>query len=220
MIKNLLETYFGKYYRSTKKASVACQMKIGQFTLSDSKACADCNRLTPQIANNCNTIVLRCNAVVQKTEVIELESFIDNYANLKSIPSGKKCDLLLINNTKVVFCEMTCRQAKYIDSFKMSDGTEKIGKRNMVRKQIENSITLLNNVPEIANAIQTRTSKIALFAYREKPTAQKDKFDTEVLTKMKTLDKIRSSMAKTSMYSDMDNGFLFTEVKYPDIYSV
>lgn len=220
MMKDLLETYFGKYYQSTKKASVTSQMLIGRFALSDPKACVDCNKHTPQVENGCDKIVLRCEAADQEIEVIGLEEFIDNYANLKAVPSGKKCDLLLINDKKVVFCDMTCSQAKYIDPFKMSDGTEKIGKRNIVRRQIENSITLLNNVPEIADAIQTRTSKIALFAYREKPEVQKDEFDTKVSTQMKTLDIMRSSIARISMYSNMGNGFLFTEVRYPNIYAL
>lgn len=220
MMKDLLETYFGKYYQSTKEASVTSRMLIGRFALSDPKACADCNRLTPQVENSCDKIVLRCEAADQEIEIIELENFINNYANLKAIPSGKKCDLLFINDKKVVFCDMTCSQAKYIDPFRMSDGTEKIGKRNIVRRQIENSITLLNNVPEIEDALQTRTSKIALFAYREKPKVPKDDFDAKVSTKMKTLDIMHSSIAKIPMYSDMGNGFLFTEVRYPDIYTL
>lgn len=218
-MKDLLEAYFGKHYGSTKLVSAVSWMMKGQFSFSDSKACADCHRISPEMEGDCDKVVLRCDSYDKEVEAIELEAFIDNYANLKAIRSGKKCDLLLVDDNKVVFCDMTCSLAKYIAPFKMADGTEKIGKRNTVRRQIGNSITLLVNVPEIASVINTKSSRVALFAYREKPEKKKDAFDTSVTARMKSLDIMSSTISKTPMYSEMDNGFTFTEVRNPIIYS-
>lgn len=219
MMKELLESYFGKHYQSTKKAGVTCQTQRGLFTLSDQKACDACKRVMPNLYKNCDKTVLKCDSANIEVEVIELESFIDNYAHLKTIPSDSKCDLLLTNHKTIVLCDMTCSKSKYIAPFKMSDGTEKIGKRNTVRRQIENSIALLQNVPEIADAIQAKPLKIALFAYREKPEVHKDKFDAKVVARMKLFNTMSSNIAKFPMFSIMKNGFHFSEVRYPDIYS-
>ena len=142
----------------------------------------------------------------------------DLYANLKAIPSGKKCDLLLVSGDKIVFCDMTCSKAKYIEPYVMQNGTEKIGKRNTVRKQISNSISLLSNVPEIASEIDTKTKRIALFAYRVKDVSCNDAFDYKVKKNMQEFGKMVDRMVKEPMYSDMGNGFLFTEIQYPDTF--
>ena len=217
-MKDLLEAYFGKHYKSTRSVSAVSEVVSGEFSFCDSKACSDCGIHTPQVERNCDKVVLRCSSAKQMVEAIDLERFIDKYSNLKAIPSGKKCDLLLSDDQKIVFCDLSCSQAKYIDPFRMADVTEKIGKRNTVRGQIANSISLLSKVPEIADAMNERLSKIALFAYREKPAKEMDIFDSDVTAKMKALDIIGSTLSKTPMYSDMGNGFVFTEVKYPDVY--
>ena len=217
-MKDLLEAYFGKHYKSTKRVSAISKVDTGLLSFSDSKACTQCVKWNPQMENDCERVVLLCDSGNQMVETIELEAFIDQYANLKAISSGKKCDLLMSDDQKIVFCDMSCTQVKYIDPFKMNDGTEKIGKRNTVRIQIENSISLLNDVPELAEAISTKQSKIALFAYRVKPEKTKDAFDSGVSANMKVLGSLNRNLSKTPMYSSMSNGFLFTEIKHPDVY--
>ena len=71
---------------------------------------------------------------------------------------------------------------------------------------------------ELAEAISTKQSKIALFAYRVKPEKTKDAFDYRVSARMKVLDSLNRNLSKRPMYSSMSNGFLFTEIKYPDVY--
>lgn len=217
-MKDLLEAYFGKHYKSTKRVSAISKVDTGLLSFSDSKACTQCVKWNPQMENDCERVVLLCDSGNQMVETIELEAFIDQYANLKAISSGKKCDLLMSDDQKIVFCDMSCTQVKYINPFKMNDGTEKIGKRNTVRIQIENSISLLNGVPELAEAISTKQSKIALFAYRVKPEKTKDAFDSGVSANMKVLGSLNRNLSKTPMYSSMSNGFLFTEIKHPDVY--
>ena len=71
---------------------------------------------------------------------------------------------------------------------------------------------------ELAEAISNKQSKIALFAYRVKPEKTKEDFDYRVSARMKVLDSLNRNLSKTLMYSSMSNGFLFTEIKYPDVY--
>lgn len=218
-MKELLENFFGAHYRSTKRVQpVACSKK-GEFSYNDNKACSDCKCSSPDAEANCNHVVLHCDTGGKDVEVIELEEFLNHYSGLKALPSGRRCDLLMTGQDKVVFCDMTCSKAKYIAPFIMSDGTEKIGKRNTVRGQIESSINILVNVPEIATEINGKNDKIALFSYREKPSKETDDFDNRILTQMNKLNAIDTSLSSEPMFSPLDNGFLFTEVKYPNTYS-
>lgn len=215
-MKTLLETYFGGYYNSTKAVSASSRSYHGSFSCRDEKACATCSIKTPAIAENCSDGVLICDAGVEDVEVIEFEKFIDNYNHLKSNPSKSRCDLLMTSKEKIVFCDMTCSNPKYIDKFTRSDGGVHMGKRYEARKQIENSINLLMPIPEIGRAIKNKSNKIALFAYRQKSTDLKDAFDREVTSGIRVM--CRENKDKDQMFSVMPNGFLFTEVSYPDVY--
>lgn len=215
-MKTLLESYFGRYYHSTKVAFANSRVYTGKFSCRDEKACATCSIKTPIQAKNCSDGVLICDAGQEDVDVIEFEKFIDNYNRLKSIPSKSRCDLLMTSKNKIVFCDMTCSNPKYIDTFTRSDGSVHMGKRYEARKQIENSIKLLMPIPEIGCVIKNKSDKIALFAYREKPTELKDAFDREVTSGIRALCK--ENKDKDQMFSVMANGFLFTEVSYPDVY--
>lgn len=217
-MKELLETCFGKHYQSTKQVSVNCKTLKGQIPFADPKACADCKIHTPEQEATCDKVVLYCNTSDQEIDAIELESFIDNYKHLKNIPSGKKCDLLLVGENKIVFCDLTCSLSKYIDLFVMADGTPKTGKRTMVRTQIGNAIALLMAVPEIATTIDLKTDKVAMFAYREKPDTVTNTFDKRIVETMRSFGVKTDKVLGKPMFSDMGNGFVFTEVRYPEPY--
>lgn len=217
-MKELLELYFGLHYQSPKHAMVDSEIKNGRFSIVDPKACEDCKKFTPEHETDCDKVVIYVDSNEHNVECIQLERFIDNYANLKAIPSGKKCDLLLMDEDKIVFCDMTCSNAKYIDPYRMKDGTEKIGKRNSVRKQIENSITLLLNVPAIASKMKEKSSRIGLFAYRIKDIPIDDNFDCKVKASMRSFMANVDRSSTEPMFSDMGYGFLFMEVKYPNIF--
>lgn len=218
MMKGVLEDHFGKHYGSTKRAHVTCRICHGEFSFADAKACADCKIHTPGNEAVCDKVVWKCNSSETEVEVLRLEEFIDNFSRLKAIPSGRKCDLLLVSNDKIVFCEMTCCQAKFIEPFEMKDGTPKIGKRNMVRKQLENSITLLVGVPEIFDEIKSKSDKEALFAYREKRKSMDDEVDSLASERMHSFNVDISKTMGEPMYADMSNGFVLAEIRYPDTY--
>lgn len=158
-MRELLESYFGQHYRSTKRVSVTCRKCCGRFDSADPKACLDCKEQTPEGEEPCDKVVLKCFSSDKEVEKIELESFLDNYANLQAMPTKSRCDLLFVGEDKIVFCEMTCSLPKYIERFRMKDGTVQMGKRSIARKQLTGSISLLMNVPEIASEISTKSQK-------------------------------------------------------------
>lgn len=91
-------------------------------------------------------------------------------------------------------------------------------KRTMVRTQIDNAIALLMAVPEIATTIDLKTDKVAVFAYREKPDTVTNIFDKRIVEKMRSFGVKTDKVLGKPMFSDMGNGFLFTEVRYPEPY--
>lgn len=213
-MKELLEQNFGKHYKSTKIVQVFSETKFGKFSFVDLRACSDCKIHKA----DCNHIVINVDSSDQVIEAIQLEAFLDNFTHLKSIQSGKKCDLMLVSEDKVVFCDMTCSMSKYINPYKMKDGQLKIGKRNTVKQQVANSITLLCDVPEINSEIIKKRNKIALFAYRIKDFDKCDIFDHKVGSNMTSFDIRYEVLSNEHMYSDISNGFLFTEIQYPEEY--
>lgn len=219
-MKELLEKYFACHYNSTKRVKVESRTENGKFTCRDPRACSDCERLSPQAATVCDGVVLSCETRSKTVEVIELEAFLNHFIGLKALPSGQKCDLLMEGEGVIALCDMTCSRAKYIAPFVMKDGTKKIGKRNTVKGQIENTISTLMDVPEIASAIRMKNQKIALFAYREKPDKDDEGFDGHVSMQMSRFNAIDISSFEDSMYADMEHGFLFTEVKYPNEFTL
>lgn len=217
-MKGLLEKHFAKHYHSTKQVEVESRLEKGRFCCCDQKACTECEKSFPHIAAGCNRVVVFCETGDKAAEVLELESFLNNFNGLKALPSGQKCDLLMEGKDVIVLCDMTCSKAKYIAPFVMKDGTEKIGKRNSVKRQIENTISVLMDVPEIAAAIDMKNKRFALFAYREKPENNGDDFDKGVSKQMSSFNAIDICSFEESMYTDMNHGFLFTEVKYPNVF--
>lgn len=218
-MRELLESYFGQHYRSTKRVSVTCRKCCGKFVSVDLKACLNCNNAIPEGGASCDKVVLICNSSDKEVEKIELESFLDNYAKLQALQKIGRCDLLFVGDDKIVFCDMTCSRSKYIEMFNRKDGTVQMGKRNIARKQLTDSISLLMNVPEIAGEISVKSQKVALFAYREKESELNDDLDKMTLRRMRSFIGIdRSGAIDNLMYSDIDYGFHFAEVKYPQIY--
>lgn len=218
MISSLLELFFGSYYQSTKQVQVVSESKMGRFAFVDPKACFDCVARFPEQAGKCDQVVVCVDSATVAVEAIQLESIIGNFENLKAIPSGQKCDLLLVSDDKVVFCDMSCSMSKYINPFVMKDGTPKIGKRNMVRHQVGNSIALLHAVPEIAQELDCKRTKIALFAYRVKDEKPSDTFDQKVRSNMMSFGLKVDEISKEQLFSDIGYGYLFTETRYPNTY--
>lgn len=215
-MKGVLEKFFGSFYGSPKSVKVISEQKTGVFEHADDKACAGCARNTKSFFEGCDQKVLRCDAGEQEVEVIELELFVANYNGLKKLRPNYVCDLLLVGDDKVVFCDLACYNPKYIDSFVKSDGTEQLGKRLAVWRQIDNSIEKLTGVPEIAGEILSKSKRIGLFAYRRKEKAVTDSVDSTALTGMRSL--IDPTKDAATNIGKLGKGFQFIEVVYPETY--
>lgn len=216
-MKELLKAYFGSFYNSPKVVDVKSRVVSNAISLSDDKACSDCRKVTSHLAAECDRTVLRCEAS-ENVEVIDWEGFLNAYSGLKAIRSFLKCDLMLVGEQKIVLCDMSCSNAKYIYPYQNNSGEMKIGKREYAKKQLLNTIELLIAVPEIASEINLKLQKTALFAYREKVDTNNDAFDSRIARNMAAFNRIGNAINAERMYSDIGNGFYFTEVKYPEVY--
>ena len=215
-MKEVLEKFFGSFYGSTKTVKVISEQKTGVFERADDKACAGCEGNTKSFFEGCDQKVLRCDAGEQEVEVIELELFVANYNGLKKLTPKYVCDLLMVGDDEVVLCDLACYNPKYLKSFVKSDGTEQLGKRLTVWRQIDNSIEKLTDVPEIAGEILSKSKRIGLFAYRRKEKIVTDLVDSTALTGMRSL--IDRTKDADAIIGDLKEGFQFIEVVYPETY--
>lgn len=215
-MREVLEKFFGSHYGSTKTVKVISEQKRGVFERADDKACADCQTHSSSFFEDCDQKVLRCDAGEQEVEVIELERFVENYNSLKKLRPKCVCDLLMVGDDEVVFCDLACYNPKYLKSFVKPDGTKQLGKRLTVWLQINNSIKKLTGVPEIADEILSKSKRVGLFAYRRKEKRVVDLADSTALVGMRSLID-RTKDADTNI-GDLDYGFLFMEVVYPETY--
>lgn len=217
-MKELLEQYFGAYYGSTRtNVYVDTDDKTGEFRLCDSKACNDCLNKTPKYENDCDHTVLKCKSD-DNIKVFWIEKFIDEFNNLRAMPTHSKCDIMMSNDNTIVFCDMSCSKPEYIDDFQ-SNGKNKLGKRNKAKNQIEDTIYLLMNVPEIASEINKKGHKIGLFAYREKHRDDLSDTDSKVFRNMNSFGSFIAKATSGNLSSPLSHGFQFTEINYPSIFS-
>lgn len=219
MMKDLLENFFGIHYGSTKKVSVVFELETGYFKINDEKACRDCHERTPECETVCDHAVLKCRSD-KIVEVISIETFLDEFNGLKAMPSHSKCDIMLVCDDSIILCDLSCCNPKYFDEYTTSDGTKKLGKMITARHQIEDTITLLVNVPQIKTEILPKKNKIALFASRAKRKEDLSSFDEKVVTNMLAINKIENMISTYGMKAESIYGFVFTEVRYPNVFSI
>ena len=205
----LLESFFGKFYNSPKIIKENSNIHSGIVTFSDSKACINCDKSK----KGCDKVVLKCDFLDYEVDVIDIENFINHFNNLKSLQSKKKCDLLFVNDQKIVFCELGCRQSKYLGL-----GSVSIGKRQEAIIQLRSTIEMLIKVPEIFESINKIKDKEALFAYRKKDENKSDEFDSQIKSNMTSFYNLEGSISKETPFSKIIYDFEFTQVCYPNVY--
>ena len=215
-MKEVLERYFASWYHSPKVVAISGASYSSAFSRGDVKVACHICKTSP---DTCDKVVLNCDTRGETVEVLDLESFLNSFNGLKALPSKRKCDLLLSNERKIVFCDMTCSQAKYIDSFLMSStNVEKIGKRMTALCQLRESLTVLHNVPEVAAEIDSKEEKVVLFAFRSKSTSDMTELDQQVAKSMASFNNMSSVLSEDNFSFDVPFGFVYSEVMYPDSY--
>lgn len=208
-MKQLLETDFVKSTNSS-----ACNHKVvgqsfsGKAVFYDNRACDQCS------INNedgCNKQVFNVESSGD-VEVVDIENFLNGFKKLRE----SKCDLVMYDNAKIAFVDMYCGQSKYVERY-IAGGVEKEGKQDKVKRQIENTIKLLCNVPSINEFIGSLDNKIAIFACR-----LKDNQNANLPEKIKqTQESFMSAMnihKNRQIITPLSNGFSYLRVEYPNTY--
>ena len=129
------------------------------------------------------------------------------YKRLKVIAAIFSAD----EDVKVILCDLTCSQKKYVQPFTNSSGYHE-GKRATAYRQIESTIDKLMDVPEIRNHFASMSSRVGLFAERNKDTVFRD-----VATQNMQL-MMPDYMQGSNLNTDMGHGFEFVTVLYPQTY--
>lgn len=219
MLQTLID-YLAKGYNSPKVLDIEEDIKTGTFLISDSKACSDTK--ASERAKGIKICLNGCDghqASVESHDNIHIIDIEHVFSQLKML-SGKKCDRLLYSENTIAFLELSCIQS-YLLNQHMLNGKLEIGKKNKAYIQIETTIERLSKVPEIDRKIQSFTNHFAYFSYREKPNNPiHNTIDTMVMENMSMFSLIDESTDNEYYERDMQNGFKFVAVKYPNTITI
>lgn len=219
MLQTLID-YLAKGYNSPKVLDIEEDIKTGTFLISDSKACSDTK--ASERAKGIKICLNGCDghqASVESHDNIHIIDIEHVFSQLKML-SGKKCDRLLYSENTIAFLELSCIQS-YLLNQHMLNGKLVIGKKDKAYIQIETTIERLSKVPEIDRKIQSFTKHFAYFSYREKPNNPiQGSIDTMVMENMSIFSLIDESTDNEYYERDMQNGFKFVAVKYPNTITI
>lgn len=212
VMKDLLKNKFASSFGLTRNVEVDSRLNENISCFRDEIACADCNKKTNDSFSRCiEKYVFNVDfGDTNDVNIVELEKYFKQFSNVPRISSGNKCDLMLYNDSKCAFVELSCMNAMYIED---RDGGEKPGKRTKAYQQLSNSIEKLRCCPDIAEKLESYKIKHAIFAYREKDGLNVEDKMFNVIDAFNITDKI----SRLSV-SDMGYGFYFVKVKFPEKY--
>ena len=214
-MKRLLEIEYPSFHNLNRKVEVNEETYVSDFSITDWKACTDCQNFTPYFYRQCfHQEVLKV-STTEEIKLISLENYFQQFSNKKEITTGNTCDYLLYGQNKILFTDLTCMRPHYIESH-IVEGKQKEGKRAKVFKQIKDSITRLSVCPEILERISSYNEKVALFALRRKESA----FDNtdEGIKPMNSFMRMTNEQTTNGIAQQMENGFKFIINEYPRSY--
>lgn len=199
---NLLKDSFARSLGLTRKVDVNyCFKEYSLSSFSDFRACSSCDE-------NCidKQVFIIDFGNSQDVCIVELEKFFSQFANVERVAKGGRCDLMMYDNLKCAFVELSCLEAKYLEDSRVREG-----KRTKARRQLCDSIMKLRYCTDIAEKIDSYEIKYAIFAYQEKRKGNDRIY--KAMSAFNMTDKI-----SINSISDMGNGFSFVIVKYPEKY--
>ena len=208
-MKDLLFNYF-LIRHHTSKGSVSVNEKYisGAVSLKDDIACRSC---IPFFANSCEQEVLN---FYSKDTVVLIN--IEEYLNNLKI-TGRRCDYLLYDENKIMLADLTCSMEEYLHPHLML-GEMQQGKRLTARQQIEHTLALLIEVPEIEEYINSKSIKIGLLAYRIKDEDLFAGIPKQMQDLLATWLAMENDLEMRKLRFPMSHGFSFEMVKYPNVY--
>lgn len=184
------------------------------FVLTDKKSCKPAKDKHMPKCDTCKEDVLYVDTNTP-VHVLEFETFVKQFDKTKAEFKGNRCDVLLydinegIECPRIVFCELTCSNALYVEPKGNLDG-----KRARAYQQIKNSIENLLDVFLLGETILNYPSKVGLFGWREE---QYSNMSDEAVSNM-TLFSITPSEESPLLYNNvyvMGHNFTFIQIKHP-----
>lgn len=227
MIREILGKIFpAEYGLSTDVIAVSIETHGAPFSLSDDKACDNCQSNPARVnRRGCNREVLKVNNHGETIDVVNYEQYISQYERLgKAV--GERCDIVMadsgMSRRKIVFCDLCCYSEKFVEPNEGNSYPQ--GKRAKVYQQMERSIETLIQVSTTAVNLLTYREKICLFAWRDydipdmPSVATRGNAQSNVLVFGSTT---ASGLATLTISHErrMGHDFIFKQVKYPSVYN-
>jgi len=205
----LLNNFAILHHKVPETISITERSIYGVVGMKDNKACRSC---IPFFANSCEQEVFKINAKTP-ISVINIEEYVDKFRI-----EGRRCDYLLYDTNHIAFVDLTCSMEEYLYPHHLL-GEMQQGKRLTARKQIEHTIELLTEEPEIAEYIEAKSKKIGLLAYRIKDEDLFVGVPKQLQKEIETWQAMEMEMETKKLKFQMSHGFSFEMIRYPEEYN-
>lgn len=201
MLKELFESSF--YYTFPKRSdwniNLIETMYTGDFSLVDSKACQGCKQVCNPVLSERKQLLIHSSSGINTIKVDDVFEPVDE--NL-----GEMCDYVLDDGRKFALIEMTCATKEYVES-----------KREKCLGQLSNTLAILLTCGQVRLHIENKEEREVVFSWRETngPLDSSDHVETSMAAMTALADEVYS----TDNISKFEWGFLYREIRYPNVYN-
>ena len=210
-MKQLLEHQFAEHYDPEHKDEhVVVETLSNEYKLRDEHACSQC---IPFFTRDCERETFLLHAE-NSVSYINIEDFINGF---QSLDGRQRCDALFYDEHKLVLMDMYCGMSEYVDEH-LCDKVRVVGKKTIVREQIESLISILYEVDAVAQCIDEKVSKIGIFGYREKDAELFLNVPRKVNHSMEAFFKMTKAANERRLKLPMSHGFQYIMNAYPKVY--
>jgi len=209
-LSNLLKQDFPLHFQLNRNVIVLYRDYCNDFGIGDSCACGQCK--SPE-ATTCDKFILKINPNGHTVRVIDIESFLGQFNGTKAVQGCKRCDNIAYDtdNDAIVFVEFTCKSVLRDKDVKII-----IKKRKNAYNQIQSTYNKLTEVGSIQNCICSFKKKIGLFAKRERySSCGCNDLSCKALSEFLLMSSVAE---RESVDYNMDNGVIFKEISYSDVF--
>lgn len=199
MLKELFETSF--YITFPKKEGSILMIDErtaeGDFSIVDANACQGCKYVCCDNPGGREQLKVHGDKQVSIVSLDQIFGYVEEYV-------GEISDYLLEGAESLTVVEMTCSTTDYVQ-----------GKRIKARRQLYNTLSLLNTNPDVRTHLENKQARYVVFSWKE------------TFPENLELDGVEASMTGMMLMSDevyspdneskFDFGFRMKEVRYPDV---
>ena len=199
MLKEMFESTFYVVFPAKSDVIVALQEREydKDFSLFDPKSCLDCHSVCNDIESRRKQLLVVTHSHVHVISLDEVFGYVKE-------DLGETCDYMLDGGQQVVLVEMTCCLPDHIKN-----------KRQKARRQLFNSLCILNTHPEIKKHIEEKTARYVVFSWKKTEPdkdANKDSVEGNMMAMMGMADEVYSP----DNISKFEFDFKLKEIRYPD----